>query len=271
MPVLVMGIVNRTADSFSDGGRYLEVEAAIRLGLALVEQGADIVDVGGAATNPRAAAVSEQEEIDRVVPVIEALVRETTARVSVDTTRASVARFGVAAGATIVNDISGGRFEPAIWEVAAASPEVGYVAGHVRGRSIAEVFAAEAPVRWEDVADELNGLLAAMPAGLRERTLVDPGIGFGKGADPAGNLALLDHAGDIGAATGRPVVVGPSRKRFLARLVADARGLDGVPSEAMLDAATVGACLRAVRGGADVVRVHEVTLLRTALTVYTKS
>src|SRR5262245_18392881 len=144
-----MGVVNRTTDSFSDGGRYAEADAAIARGMALWQAGADIVDVGGAATNPRAAPVGEAEEIGRVVPVIEALARQTLAIVSVDTTRAAVARAALAAGATMVNDISGGRFEPAIWDVAAAAPGATYVLGHVRGNTIAEVFAAEAAVAWQ--------------------------------------------------------------------------------------------------------------------------
>ncbi len=259
--VLIMGVVNVTPDSFSDGGRYLAAEAAIAHGLALRAAGAAILDVGGEATNPRAAAVTSDDELGRVLPVIEGLAAA-GAVVSVDTTKASVARAACAAGATIVNDVSGGLFDPAIGEATAEAGAV-YVCGHLRGRTLDEVFAAEAPVSWREVADELAARLEALPAGLRARTLVDPGLGFGKGADGQGNAALVAHAGDLARALGRPVLVGPSRKRFIGRLAGDA-------SPAALDAGTVGACLAAVAAGAHVVRTHDVSLLRPALAVYTK-
>jgi dihydropteroate synthase len=142
-----------------------------------------------------------------------------------------------------------------------------YIAGHLRGRSLAEVFAAEATggFHWQVVADELADRLAVLPACVRERAWVDPGLGFGKGADPEVNLALLRHSGDLGARLGRPVVVGPSRKRFVRRAfsVHD----DDI---AALDAASVAASLDAIRAGANVVRVHNVALLRAALALYTK-
>ncbi|HVK78358.1 MAG TPA: dihydropteroate synthase [Kofleriaceae bacterium] len=258
--VRVMGVVNVTPDSFSDGGRYLDAEAAIAHGVALWRAGADLLDVGGEATNPRAQPVSAEVEAARVVPVVAGLAARTTAVLSVDTTKAAVAAAAVAAGADVVNDVSGGRFDPAIL---AATDDAGaaYVCGHLRGASLAEVFAAEAPIGWRVVADELAERLAAMPAALRARTIVDPGLGFGKGADGHGNAALIAHAGDLAHALDRPVLVGPSRKRFIARLAGgDARALD---------AGTVGACLAAVAAGAQVVRTHDVSLLRPALAVYT--
>jgi len=255
-----MGVVNVTPDSFSDGGRYLDTEAAVAHGMQLLRDGADILDVGGEATNPRAQPVSADDELARVLPVIERLAAA-GARVSIDTTKAVVARAAVAAGATIVNDVSGGLFDPAIGE---AVGEATYIAGHLRGRTLAEVFAAETAPSWEEVAAELSDRLAALPASVSARAWVDPGIGFGKGADPAGNLGLLAHAGDIARAVGRPVCVGPSRKRFLRRL------LGGQPTELELDAASMAACLAAARAGANVLRAHNVTLLRAGLTVYTK-
>jgi dihydropteroate synthase len=262
--VLVMGVVNVTPDSFSDGGQFLDTAAAIARGLELVRQGADILDVGGEATNPRARPVSADDERRRVLPVIERLA-VAGARISVDTTKAAVARDAVAAGATIINDVSGGLFDP---EMAAAvgDTEATYIAGHLRGSSLAEVFAAEGTVTWRDVAAELADRIAALPAAARGRTWVDPGLGFGKGADPETNLALIRHAGDLGHEVKCPVVVGPSRKRFLRLLLAPEQQAD----LAALDAASVAACLDAVRAGAFVLRVHNVALLRTALTAYNK-
>jgi dihydropteroate synthase len=262
---LVMGIVNVTPDSFSDGGRYADPEAAVAHGLALLADGADIVDVGGEATNPRATPITADEELRRVLPVIERLVAAGAA-VSVDTTKAAVARAAVAAGAQIVNDVSGGLFDP---EIAEAVGGATYIAGHLRGRSIAEVFAAELPgarpLDWRTVADELAERLAALPQSVRDHAWVDPGLGFGKGADPAANLALLRHSGELGARLGRPVVVGASRKRFVRRAF-------GVRDDDMaaLDAASVTASLEAIAAGANVVRVHNVALLRARGALYTK-
>jgi dihydropteroate synthase len=266
---LIMGVVNVTPDSFSDGGRFVDPADAIAHGEALAADGADLLDVGGEATNPRARPIGAAEEIDRVVPVVAGLAARGY-MVSIDTTKADVARAALAAGAAIVNDVSGGRFDPAIFEAAAGA--AAYIAGHLRGTTIAEVFAAECepPPAWTEVRDELAAQLGRMPAALVERTLVDPGVGFGKGSDPATNVALLRHAGDIGRALGRPVVVGPSRKRFLARLVAGASGSAEPAAPAVLDAATVGACLLAAASGAKVLRVHNVALLRPGLIVYTE-
>lgn len=258
---VVMGVVNVTPDSFSDGGRLPDAAAAIAHGRGLWAAGAHVLDVGGEATNPRAQPVPAEVELARVLPVIRGLAEGTDALVSVDTTKAEVARAAIAAGADLVNDVSGGRFEPAILEVV-HDAGVGYVCGHLRGASLAAVFAAEAPVSWREVADELAARLDAMPEALRRRTIVDPGIGFGKGADPAGNLALLHHGGDLAAALARPVLVGPSRKRFLARL------LGGAPDQAALDDATVGACLAAIARGAHAVRVHDVARLCHALRAF---
>jgi dihydropteroate synthase len=269
---LVMGVVNVTPDSFSDGGRLSSAEAAIAHGVALRAAGAHVLDVGGEATNPRAQPVSAEVEAARVVPVIAGLVARTDALISIDTTKAAVARVAIAAGADLVNDVAGGLFDPDILAVA-DDAGVGYVCGHLRGRSLAEVFAAEAgagggaPIGWREVAAELAERLAAMPASLRGRTIVDPGLGFGKGGDPAANLGLLAHAGELAAALGRPVLVGPSRKRFLARILgAEAARPDADP--ARLDAATVGACLAAIGAGAHVVRVHAVASMVAALAAY---
>lgn len=270
LPPLVMGVVNVTPDSFSDGGTYLDPEAAVAHGLQLIADGADILDLGGEATNPRATPVSAAEELRRVLPVVERLAGRAT--LSIDTTKAEVARAAVAAGATIINDVSGGLFDvemaSAVTEIA-ADHDVTYIVGHLRGRSLPEVFAAEGSVSWQVVAAELADRSRAFAqdagAGAGPRLWLDPGIGFGKGADPEGNVALLRHAGDIASTIGRPIVVGPSRKRFLRRLL----GVQD-PTTEVLDAASVLASLAAVRAGAQVVRVHNVALLRTALTAYNK-
>lgn len=249
--LLVMGVVNTTPDSFTDG--TLDPDAAIALGMQLLRDGADILDVGGEATNPKASPVDADEELRRVLPVIRALAAA-GARVSIDTTKAVVARAAIAAGASIVNDVSGGLWDP---DMPAAVGDATYIAGHLRGASLAEVFTAEAPASWREVADELAARIAPFA-----NVWVDPGLGFGKGAGD-GNLDLIRHAGDLGRALGKPVVVGPSRKRFLRRLLEN-------PTPEQLDVASVAACLAAVTAGASVLRVHNVALLRAALAVYTR-
>lgn len=263
--VLIMGVVNVTPDSFSDGGELATPEAAIEHGRRLCADGADIIDVGGEATNPRAEPVSTEVELERVIPVVTRLAGDGV-KVSIDTTKAAVARAAVRAGASIVNDVSAAQFDPDMARTIGdlvATGGVTYIAGHLRGRSLAEVFEVEGAIGWRRVAAELADRLATLPAAVRENTWVDPGIGFGKGADPDGNLELLRHAGDIGREVGRPVVVGPSRKRFLRRIL-------GSPDMLALDVASIAACLGAVRHGALVVRSHNVALLRAALAVYTK-
>lgn len=262
-----MGVVNVTPDSFSDGGQFADEDRAVAHGLELWRAGADILDVGGEATNPQAQPVTAEVEIARVLPVVSRLAAA-GAVVSIDTTKARVARAAVEAGATIINDVSGGLFDP---EMAEAIGDAIYVVGHLRGRSLAEVFSAEArsaasgdaargAIDWQIVADELAERIAALPAEAAARAWVDPGLGFGKGGDADVNLALLRHSGEIGARLGRPVVVGASRKRFVRRAF-------GVRDDdlAGLDAASVEASLEAIRAGANVVRVHNVALLRSAL------
>jgi len=258
-----MGVVNVTPDSFSDGGAFLDPSVAVAHGLQLARDGAEILDVGGEATNPKAQPVTPDEELARVLPVIEQLVAAGLT-VSIDTTKAVVARAAVAAGASIVNDVSGGLFDPTMAETIHALPGVTYICGHLRGTNLAEVFAAEVPLHWHEVVTELAVRISHLPA---DRTWVDPGIGFGKGADGETNLALLRHAGDISRELGRPVVVGPSRKRFLRRL-AEASGVSDDPL--LLDVASTAACLGGARNGAQIVRTHNVALLAAALAVYTK-
>lgn len=256
----LVGIVNVTPDSFSDGGLYAAVDAAVAHGEALCAVGADLIDIGGESTRPGAVEVSADEEVARVVPVIAQLATRVSRPISVDTTKAEVACAAIDAGATCVNDISGGRFDAAMWDVC-AEREVAYVGGHAPGSDLAEVHAHAASPQMltiEAITAELSAALAAMPTALRARTIVDPGLGFGKGT--ALNLALCAAAGGIGRALGCPVMVGPSRKRFLGELT-------GLPAPAR-DGATAGIAIAAVRAGADFIRVHDVGLTRAALTTF---
>lgn len=255
----LVGVVNATPDSFSDGGLYLEPDAAVAHAESLVGAGADIIDMGGESTRPGAAHVDAETEIARTVPVIARLrERGVTLPISIDTSKAAVAEAALKAGADIVNDISGGVFDPDIVAVAERAGAA-FVCGHVRGTDIAAVHAreAEAPSA-EEVAFELCARVAELPSGLRQRTIVDPCLGFGKG--PAENRELIRWAGQIARSTRCPIMIGPSRKRFI-------KALTGA-SAARLDAGTVAACLAAVSFGAHFVRVHNIELLHPAIVVY---
>jgi dihydropteroate synthase len=242
---LVMGVLNVTPDSFSDGGRWLDPDAAVARGLAMVAEGADVVDVGGESTRPGAAAVEEAEELRRVVPVIEALAPHV--RVSVDTRKAAVAERAVAAGATLVNDVS------ASLDAVAAAAGVGWVAMHMRG----EPRTMQASPEYGDVVGDVEAFLVARAerargAGVQE-VWIDPGIGFGKTAGH--NLALLRRLGRL-VATGYPVMVGTSRKSFLGRLSV-AEGEEPAPVDDRLEA-SLATAVWAMDQGAAMVRVHDV-------------
>jgi dihydropteroate synthase len=245
---VVLGVLNVTPDSFSDGGRHLAPEAAVEAGLAMAAAGADVVDVGGESTRPGATPVDAATELDRVLPVLTALA-EQGVTASIDTTKAAVAREAVAAGAAFVNDVSAGTFDADMLPTM-AELDVPYVAMHIRGTPqtmqdqpayddvVAEVF--------EHLAERLRAFTAAgVPA---ERLIVDPGIGFGKTGEH--NLILLRNLRDL-TSLGRPVLVGVSRKRFIGRLT----GVD-VPAERM--AGSLAAAAVAVARGARLVRVHDV-------------
>jgi dihydropteroate synthase len=250
-------VLNVTPDSFSDGGAFDSLESCIAHALSCVKSGADLLDVGGESTRPGAAPVAAAEEIRRVVPVVERLAGTVRVPVSVDTTKAEVADAAVRAGAEIVNDISGGLFDPDIVGVCARSGAA-FVCGHVRGTTIAEVHAAAQPT-FAELGAELAARLADLPADVRARTIVDPGLGFGK-VGAAANVEIIRRVGELRAALGRPVMVGPSRKRFIGELVGRAA--------AERDDGTVGAALAAAAAGADFVRVHDVRRVRDALTVF---
>jgi dihydropteroate synthase len=255
---LVMGVVNVTPDSFSDGGRFADREAAVARAATLADEGADIVDVGGESTRPGAEPVPADEEIARVVPAIEGIrAARPELVVSVDTRRAEVASKALAAGAAIVNDVSGGR-DPAMFGVA-RDAGAGVVLMHMRG----EPATMQDDPRYDDVVEEVHGYLrerveAAVFAGIdADRLAVDPGIGFGK--DLQHNLALLRALpilGDLDAA----IVVGASRKRFLGTLT-------GAEDPADRLEASLAAAVWCAVAGADVVRVHDVAATVRALRV----
>ncbi|MFG1749387.1 dihydropteroate synthase [Streptosporangium sandarakinum] len=250
---LVMGVVNVTPDSFSDGGRWFDPKAAVRHGLELVEQGADIVDVGGESTRPGAARVPLDEELARVEPVIRELSREGVA-VSVDTMRAEVARAAVDAGAVLVNDVSGGLADPEMPRVVAATG-VAYVVMHWRGHS----HAMERRAVYDDVVSEVREELAKRVASVlaegvaEEQIVLDPGLGFSKNAEHNwAVLAGLDRLAELG----HPLLIGASRKRFLGRLLAEP---DGTPRPFdRSDDATLAVTAIVAREGAWCVRVHNV-------------
>jgi len=250
---LVMGVVNVTPDSFSDGGRWFDTDRAVAHGLELLAQGADLVDVGGESTRPGAVRVPEDEERRRVIPVVRELAAA-GAVVSVDTTRPTVAAEAVAAGALIVNDVSGG-FADAGMHAVVAETGVVYVAMHWRGPSdVMDSLAAYDDV-VHDVRDELAARLDVLvAAGVRlEQVVLDPGLGFAKpGRD---NWPLLAHL-DVLQALGRPVLVGASRKRFLGHLLA---GPDGVPVPPLArDRATAAVSALCAAAHVWCVRVHDV-------------
>ena len=259
---LVMGVVNVTPDSFSDGGEFLDPDAAVAHGLALVTDGADLVDVGGESTRPGAARVDAAEELRRVLPVVRGLAAEGVL-VSIDTMRASVAAAALEAGAVLVNDVSGGLADAAMASVV-ADARTPYVVMHWRGHSADMSARAVYADVVTEVLDELQARLDKLEAaGVDlDQVVVDPGLGFAKDAEH--NWSLLAHLTDLHA-LGRPVLVGASRKGFLGRLLADADGSPR-PADAREDATTAVSVL-AARSGAWAVRVHEARATRDAVEV----
>ncbi|MFF9023963.1 dihydropteroate synthase [Streptomyces eurythermus] len=258
----VMGVVNVTPDSFSDGGRWFDTTVAVKHGLDLVAQGADLVDVGGESTRPGATRVDEAEELRRVVPVVRGLVSEGVV-VSVDTMRASVAEQSLAAGAALVNDVSGGLADPAMIPVVAAAGApfvVMHWRGFLQGGNVKGVYADVVA----EVVQELHARVEAVLAGgvAPDRVVVDPGLGFSKEAEH--DLALLAHLDRL-RGLGHPLLVAASRKRFLGRVLA---GPEGPPPPAReRDAATAAVSALAAHAGAWAVRVHEVRATADAVRV----
>ncbi len=245
---LVMGVVNVTPDSFSDGGQFLDHEAAVAHGLSLVEDGADILDVGGESTRPGSDEVEVEDELGRVLPVVKRLAAEVDVPVSIDTRKAAVAGPAIDAGATIVNDVSAGRDPDMFGLVRDAG--VGLVLMHMLG----EPKTMQEDPKYDDVVSEVHDFLAerlqaAIDAGVpREAIAVDPGLGFGKAFEHS--MALMRHTEkllDLGA----PLLVGPSRKSFIGE------ALDAVPVAERMEG-TAGAVAWLAIHGAHIVRVHDV-------------
>lgn len=267
----VMGIVNVTPDSFSDGGLFLETDAAVEHGLSLIEQGADIVDVGGESTRPGAEPVSAEDELRRVLGVVEGLASAVkgmpdrpTAQISIDTSKAVVAEAALGAGASLVNDVSAFRTDPAMAGLVASSGAECCLM-HMRGEP--RTMQRAGGPRYKDVVAEVKAFLEerlkfAVGEGVaEERVLLDPGIGFGKTV--AHNLELLRRLEEL-TALGRPLVIGTSRKGFLGTVA-------GSPEEPLQARhrlpGTIASNVLALERGASVFRVHEVAPVREALAV----
>lgn len=246
----VMGVLNVTPDSFSDGGLFHNTDAAVAQGLKMVREGADIIDVGGESTRPYSAPVSSREEMDRVVPVIGALAAELDVPISIDTTKADVAQAALEAGASMINDISALRFDPRLAGVAAGAG-VPVVLMHMKG---SPETMQERP-EYGDLIGEITLFLEeavdrAVSAGIRDDLLIlDPGIGFGKTFDH--NLCLINRLEEL-AVLGKPLLVGPSRKSFIGHIL-------GVEPSGR-DAGSMAAAAACVLKGARIVRVHDVAL-----------
>jgi dihydropteroate synthase len=254
----LMGVVNVTPDSFSDGGRYLEPEAAVAHGLRLAEEGADLIDVGGESTRPGATPVPAEEELRRVLPVIRGLrAQGLGVPISIDTWKGAVARAALATGADLVNDVTGLSDPDLGAAVAAAGAPV--VLQHTRGTPADMASRASyGDVMAEVIAELGEALRRADAAGIpRERIILDPGIGFAK--DAAQSVELMARLGEL-RALGRPLLVGPSRKRFVAALAGGAGPADRLPG-------TLAAVVACVLAGAELVRVHDVAATRQATTV----
>jgi len=254
-PALIMGIVNVTPDSFSDGGRYASPDAAVAHGLALAEEGADILDVGGESSRPGSDPVPESEELRRAIPVVKALAARLSIPVSIDTTKPAVARAALDAGAAIVNDVfSGTRLDSAIWELVAAAG-AGYILMHIQGAP----KTMQVNPHYNDVVAEVNELFSARlnrlagSAVKSEQIALDPGIGFGKTLEH--NLQLLGGWRHF-RQWKRPLVLGASRKSFMTRVV------DADTDERL--APSLACACWAVSQGVEIIRCHDVRQTRQA-------
>jgi dihydropteroate synthase len=254
---LLMGIVNVTPDSFSDGGQFLEASAAIDHALKLVAEGADLLDVGGESTRPYSEPVKVEEELRRVIPVVEEVCRQSNVPLSIDTSKAAIAEAALAAGAEIINDVSG--FSDSAMISIALRSTCGVCVMHMQGTP----QTMQDDPRYDNVVEEILAYLAQRRDALvasgidRERICLDPGIGFGKTHQH--NLTLMANCGQF-LELGCPVLIGHSRKGFLGKILRD--------KEANRDAATAGAALAAAAQGIQIVRVHNVRLVREALLAF---
>lgn len=252
----IVGILNVTPDSFSDGGRFCSVDAALEQARNMVREGAALIDVGGESTRPGAPSVSEDEELDRVMPVIEALRRELVLPISIDTSKSTVASAAVAAGVEFVNDISGLTYDPRMAEVVAASG-AGLIVMHTRGKPVV----MQQNTGYDDVVEDVisalqKSLLSAEEAGVApDKIAVDPGIGFGK--DVTGNLELLRQAAAL-SELGRPIMLGTSRKSFIGQVLGQTD-----PADRLIG--SLATLALGYAGGARIFRVHDVAAARQTI------
>ena len=250
---LIMGIVNATPDSFSDGGRFTTSAEAVEEGMRLVDAGADILDVGGESTRPGSDPVPLEEELKRVMPVIGALANKVNVPISIDTTKAAVAREAINMGAEIINDVSAMRFDEEMPKVA-ADTGAGLILMHMRG--LPKIMQT-GPIVYQSLIYDIIAFLrerlqSAQSFGVEsERTMIDPGIGFGKTAED--NMKILKHLGRF-RALGRPILTGVSRKAFIGKVTG------GEPRERL--AGTVAAVVVSIMNGSSIVRVHDVEVMK---------
>jgi dihydropteroate synthase len=261
----IMGVVNVTPDSFSDGGKFLARDAAVAQGLKLAADGADILDIGGESTRPFSDPVSAEEEIERVIPVIEKLTDQLTIPISIDTMKAEVARRAIEAGASMINDVSALRFDPAMGEVARKF-DTPVVLMHMLG---SPKTMQESPVYdnlLADIRDFLkDAIKRAQKQGIsKSKLIVDPGIGFGKTVSH--NLFLIRRLNAL-AALGAPILIGPSRKAFIRKLLKDEHNDDISPDLPVVETGTQAAVAAAVLCGAHIVRVHDVANTRATIRI----
>ncbi len=255
----IMGILNTTPDSFSDGGKFLNFDAAVAQGRALVAAGAGILDIGGESTRPFSKGVSAQEEMDRVVPVIELLAREIAVPISIDTVKADVAKEALKAGAAIINDITALEKDPAMAPLA-AEKKVPVMLMHMKGNPETMQINPSYDDFMKEITDYLEQRISfALQAGIpREHIIVDPGIGFGKTVDH--NLMLIKHLDQIHS-LGYPVLMGPSRKSFIRNILS--QGSDGTDvNMSRMELGTLGAVAACIMNGAQIVRVHDVSVVQ---------
>ena len=257
---LVMGVLNVTPDSFSDGGEFFLLERAVAHAEQMIAEAADIIDIGGESTRPGSAFVTEAEQLQRVIPVIERLAAKSPVPISIDTTKSSVARAAIAAGAEIVNDISGLRFDPLIADEAARA-KAGLVLMHSRGtpKDMQQLPPVD-DIMSEVIGELRNSVLVAEERGVaRDRIAIDPGIGFGKTL--AQNVELIAKLDQLVIAFAEfPIMIGTSRKSFLGKL------LDNAPADQRLHG-TIASVAASVLNGAHIVRVHDVKAAVEAIKV----
>lgn len=264
--VKIMGVLNVTPDSFSDGGKYIELNAAIDRAFELEQEGADIIDIGGESTRPGSESISLNEELNRVLPVIEALNNKLRIPISIDTTRSEVAAAAIDAGAEIINDISGLRFDPTLADIAREKGGA-LIVMHSRGtpKDMQKLPFADNII--EEVISTLNNSVnTAVQHGLpKEKIIVDPGIGFGK--SPEQNLQLINKLGYIKSELKLPVLLGPSRKSFIKMILEKRMNYDATNDSRIRLAGTSAAVVIGVLRGANIIRVHDVLEMKAVVSL----